>query len=67
LRVQADLLPQLAEHRFLRQLARTHAPLRKLPAAAAGATADEQAPVRVHQDDAHIGPEPVAINNVAHE
>src|SRR5208282_4440118 len=66
-RDQPDLLLQLPVKRGLGLLATTHAALGELPAAPAAAAAEKQTPVGVHQHDADVGPEPVAVDHVTHK
>ena len=53
---QADFLGELPVQRLLGALAAADAALRKLPAARAGAAAQEYLAVVVHDHDADIGP-----------
>jgi iron complex transport system permease protein len=52
--LQTDFFPQLAIQGLFRVLALLHPALRKLPAATASPAAEEYAPVRLHQQDAHV-------------
>ena len=65
-RPKADLLTELAEHRLLEGLAEADTPLRELPSLAADTLAEEHAAAFLHQHDADVGAEAVAVDMVAH-
>ena len=66
LRLQSDLLVELAVQGILRGLASAHAALRELPAPTAGASGEEQLAIFGHEHHADIGPEAVPIDEVCH-
>ena len=61
----ADLLFELAVQCLFERLSAAHTALGKLPAAPTGA-ATEKHLVAVHQDDAHVGPKTIGVDEVAH-
>src|SRR4029077_12546336 len=63
---ETDLLIELAVQGLLGPLSGAHPALGKLPAAPAGAAAEEHT-IAVHQDDADVAAKTVRIDDIAHE
>ena len=63
---QADLLLELAIERFLGRFVSPHAALRKLPAAAARASAEEDLAVVANQHDSDIGAKAICVDEISH-
>ncbi len=64
--VETNLFIELAVQGLLGRLSGAHPALGELPAAPAGAAAEEYL-FAVHQDDAHVAAKTVRIDDVAHE
>ena len=61
--LEADFLPEFAEHCLFGGLVLADAPLRELPGIMAGAAGPQDLPLAIGEDDAHIGAEAVGIDH----